>query len=353
MGCPYMKNTLRFRWKEDVPVMERGRFTEEVLIGMLECKVEDIFCLQDNPRDRGFDVTVGTEEVFVKMYRLCVKWRGKRLLKDVDVLGFRNHKLVTVHMYDPHVADGDIAEFLGSFGGLLYRDVLRVKDKMGIWTGSRVFSMMLKLDPGGFDGLKHPPAYFTVGKVRGCLHCNGRPPSCGRCGGEGHGAGGCAAGSVPGACHACGSLEHLVKDCPGRGGAGGGTAGVGVVARPSAAPAKASPATAAAAKATPAEKTGAVGTGKGEVRAGSQAFDGAGTTPPRTEVKKLRTTGEREEVMDTGDGEVARAGGGQAGTVLGFDSGRPSCLFSPPSPARTVETLPDRAEKDKGGKPPD
>ena len=50
-----LKNTLRFRWKkQDVPVMERRIFTKEVLMDFLRIKVEEIFCLQDNPRERVF-----------------------------------------------------------------------------------------------------------------------------------------------------------------------------------------------------------------------------------------------------------------------------------------------------------
>lgn len=366
------KNTLRFFWPgRERSAMDRLQFGREILFGHYGLRLEDVLCLQDSPGRKGYDVTFVEWDVLWKVLQGELLKGAVKGMK-CQILDGGGLKTVFVHMYDPHVHPQKIVSFLKRYGTVFTggTNVRKVKDDTGFWTGTWVMKMRLKEDPDGVGGFSHPPAVFAIGADRGYLRYERQPQFCRKCwrsghteatcGGEercrlcmatGHRAEGCAEQR---ACHACGSLAHVVKDCPERGRAGGGTAGGGAEAGPSeAASAKAALSEAARTRATPSGETGVAGAGKGEVRSGSQAFDGAGTPTPRMRAKKPRTGRETVEVVDTQVGGTVRAGGGQAGVALSYDSRQPSCLFGPPSPASHVETLPDRAEKDDGGKPPD
>lgn len=89
--------------------------------------------------------------------------------------------------------------------------------------------MLLGEDPDSADGLRHPPAYFSIGADRGFLFYSGQPVFCRQCrsfghlatgcvqvrcrncGGTGHGAASCEAQRT---CHGCGGGGHLRRDCP-------------------------------------------------------------------------------------------------------------------------------------------
>ena len=58
-----LKNTLTFKWKEDAVVLGRQAFTQDILMDSLGLEVKDIFCLQDNPRERGYDLTLHTRKM--------------------------------------------------------------------------------------------------------------------------------------------------------------------------------------------------------------------------------------------------------------------------------------------------
>ena len=292
-----MKNTLRFKWKKDVLVMGRQAFRQDILLNSFGLEVKDMFCLQDNPRERGFDLTLQTSRKCLDA--LMFWWRRQELqFKDFEVqlLGQKRLKTITVHMYNPHVTKDAILAFLSPYivdigpGG-----DRKLLDKMGIWTGKiEFFGVGLKTDPDGYDGVAHPPAFFNIGADRGVLVYPGQPPFCKKCRVSGHRSGDCTERPAPKACHSCRSTDHLFKDCPGRGRAGGGRPGGGVPGTATAEPpplAGGGGKTDSRKKEAPAKASAETEGQKGGARTGSQAFNGAGasSTAPGKKVKGALT----------------------------------------------------------------
>ena len=234
------KNTLRFIWKKtDTPIMPRKLFGKEVLMDCLKLKVDDVFCLQENPREQAFELTLQSPEITEGVYRLCERRGGEEPLAffSIENMNKMEERLITVHMFNPHVPEREIARFLESFGDVL-APPSKVKDSLGFWTGRTQFQVKLKTDENGYDGLLHPPAFFSIGADRGYCFYIRQPPFCKKCRGRGHTERTCKVGNTcrfcsstehftkdctrPKACHTCGSTDHLKKDCPERGGACGG-----------------------------------------------------------------------------------------------------------------------------------
>ena len=234
------KNTLRFVWKKtDAPIMQRKLFGKEVLLDCLKLKVEEVFCLQENPLEKAWEVTFQTSDLTERMFGQCQRRGGEEPLSffDIEDLHRMDERLITVHMFNPHVPEKDIIKFLESYGEMLAPPV-KQKDSLGFWTGRTLFSVKLKTDENGYDCLAHPPALFSIGADRGYCFYARQPPFCKKCRGRGHKEANCnvakkcrfclsaehlaADCTRPKACHTCGSTDHLRKDCPERGGAVGG-----------------------------------------------------------------------------------------------------------------------------------
>ena len=328
-------------------------------MGSLGLEVKDILCLQENPRENGYDVTLHTLNKCAKVSMDWWKRQDEEKLKDFEIvnLGIREVKTIIVHMYDPHVSKEAILKFLSKYLTTKYAGDRMLLDEMGIWTGKReFFGVTLKDDPGGYQGLAHPPAFFNIGACRGYLVYAGQPPFCKKCRVSGHRSGNCTETPAPKACHSCRSTDHLVKDCPGRGKAGGGRPGGGVdetgAAGPSTSVGGGGRKDTKEKEASPKASAGSKGQ-KGGARTGSQAFNGNGA-PSTDPGKKVRTEEETVEVMDLlpceGVGTLAGLEGRDL-AVLGYDSGQPSCLFAPLSPLPNVGTLSAMAEEGEEGSP--
>ena len=336
-----LKHTCLFQWRSTKePIMEREDFVRKVLMGALKLKVVDVFCLQLNPALRGYEVTLHSSEKCLEVEKDFE--RGKN--EDPLILfGFWNidcleYRLITVHMYNPHVTPEAVSGFLARYARV-EKTVEDCRDMFGIWNGKRQFYCALKKDPGGYDGLAHPPAFFTIGADRGCLYYARQPQFCKKCRGSGHREDTCkgllrcrictAEGHqakdcpAPKACHACGSTGHLSKGCPRRGGAGGGRPGEERTGKE---------------KEAPAEPSKATGETKGGARTGSQAFNGDGVSPVPAEGKKVKKNGKKEELMDTGGSGAVDQAEGEMVAALSFASGVPASLFGPPSPAPSEGT---------------
>ena len=373
------ENTLRFCWEDkDVPLMGRDKFGTEILIGLFDVKLEEVLCLQDNPRDNGYDLTFTDYKTLLKYGEIIpAKTAGDARMRKLRIINLmpKGWKKVILHMYDPHVKIEDIVGFLKSYGVVNPKQAKKDTDKAGFWTGKWIFPMKFKADPAGHEGLAHPPAVFAIGADRGYLSYFGQPPFCKTCRRSGHRGKDCQSVEVcrfcsskehktkeckrPKDCHACGSTDHVLKDCTERGGAAGGgyergarlqKTGSAVPSSPAGGGGQKSPQSTGRKEASLKPPTGE----KEGARKGSQAFNGNGSKTRFDGGKKVRLDGETEK-MDTIENVEDIAGGdldGGAGKALSFDSLQPSCLFAPLSPLPDVGTLSAMAEG-KDGRPPE
>nr|XP_014038389.1 unnamed protein product [Salmo salar] len=228
-----LANTVRFAWKEkDMEPFGRETFGRNLLMGVLQLRVEDVFCLHDNPLEGAFEVTLHTEEKHEETMQKVRRAEKEKPMCHYAVtnLARNNFRVVTINMYNPHVKEEDVRAFLGRFmDGISSARLL--KDTLGFWTGRRSYQALLREDPKGLGGYLHPPAMFSLGADRGTLYYARQPPFCRRCmayghilascstkkcrycGSAEHGAGDCDA---PKACHGCGMLTHLWRECPAR-----------------------------------------------------------------------------------------------------------------------------------------
>ena len=362
------ENTLRFFWQDkDVPVIERDKFGSDILIGLFEVKLEEVLCLQDNPRDNGYDVTFADYTTLLKYGQIIKeKVRSDARMKGLRIINVmpKGWKKVTLHMYDPHVKIEDIMCFLRSYGLVDPKQATKVKDKAGFWTGKWEFPMKFNADSAGPDGLAHPPAVFAIGADRGYLSYFGQPPFCKMCRRSGHRGKDCDSVEIcrfcsskehqtkdckrPKDCHACGSTDHVLKDCTGRGGAAGGGHERGVMLQKTGSAGPSSPVGGGGQKSpqTSGRKEAPLKPPTGEkegARKGSETFNGNGGKTLFDRGKKVRLDGETEN-MDTVENVEEGAGGGLDG-ALSFDSRQPACLFGPPSPATIGRESPLRGEE--------
>ena len=228
-----LRRTVRFQMRDVKEVLvQRGYIVRGVLMQQLGFHVEDIFCVQQNNMERSFDVTMTLDLGYRKLLEKCEQNKDAGLLSKLKVSGLDRpgFRIVTVHMYNPHVSTPMIVAFLKQYGDVLSEARL-LKDDWGVWNGKRQFHMVLSPSPGGMDGVKHPPASFFIGPDRGYLIYSRQPPFCRSCWSAGHVEGVCPgrrcrlcgeAGheakdcSAPRKCHICGEPGHLARSCPGQ-----------------------------------------------------------------------------------------------------------------------------------------
>lgn len=190
-------------------MMTRYIFGRDVLFGELDLVADDLLCLQQNPRDRYFDVTFYTVQKYEE-----VRGRATQLLDTVLKsfqmvnLGRSNQRVITVQLYNPWVTEDATRRFLSRFVTVL-PGVRDVRDLLGLWTGKRQYRVLLADDPVGYDGYRHPPATFTIGADRGYLSYAGQPMYCRKCSTYGHIADDC----LQRRCRNCDELGHIMAEC--------------------------------------------------------------------------------------------------------------------------------------------
>uniref|UniRef100_A0A8C7IVB1 CCHC-type domain-containing protein n=1 Tax=Oncorhynchus kisutch TaxID=8019 RepID=A0A8C7IVB1_ONCKI len=220
-----LANTVRFSWRgKEMEPWGRETFGRNILMGHLKLKVKDVLCLQGNPMEKGFDVTLYLEEKHNEIMKTVTegKEEGPLCHYTVTSLARNNFRVVTVTIYNPHVKDEEVRAFLGRYMDNV-SSARYLRDSLGFWNGKRGFQALLRESPKSVDGYLHPPAMFSLGADRGTPYYARQPPFCRRCtlascinkkcGSEEHEAREC---DEPKACHGCGSREHLWRDCPDR-----------------------------------------------------------------------------------------------------------------------------------------
>ncbi|KAK1802550.1 hypothetical protein P4O66_004202 [Electrophorus voltai] len=225
-------NTARFRWEnpgDGTVFTERVLFIREVLFGALGLTPGDLICAQRNGPLGFYDVTLST----VENYRWFLDRRvelqhhpvGKYYV--VDPLWDGNRRVVTTHVFNPHVPTDLIRRFLQEYG-TVHPGERKVWDELGIWNGRRQYKMSFRED--GKGGLVHPPALFAIDGNRGYLFYRDQPIFCRSCRGHGHKMEDCPEleclnclekGHLardcrgPRRCRRCRSEGHLARSCPG------------------------------------------------------------------------------------------------------------------------------------------
>ena len=191
----------------------REHFGRSMLLGQLNLKVPQVYCLQTNGLERGFDVTFTSAGILDDVLETCRRRAGERLFSDYEVVSLDrpNFKIVTVQMYNPFVTGAQISGFLSGYGDVLSVD-RRVYDGLGFWTGKTSFQVLLREDPNGIDGMVHPPAQFNIAGDKGFLYYNRQPPFCRKCRVYGHGDGAC--NFVRCGRPSCRASGHESRDCP-------------------------------------------------------------------------------------------------------------------------------------------
>ena len=191
--------------------MSRVVFGRLVLQQKLGLPLEDTLRLLFNQQELCYDVTVRTDKAFARVREAYKSEAASRPLAAFRVLGMDrpSYRNITVTTYSPYVSDEEVAAFLGRYGEVT-PGVWYIRDPNGYWSGGRVFGVLLHQDPKGQDGLRHPPALFSIGVERGYLFYGRQPPFCRKCREAGHSEGACAGA----ACRSCGHLGHVARSCP-------------------------------------------------------------------------------------------------------------------------------------------
>ncbi|MBN3317972.1 ZCHC3 protein, partial [Atractosteus spatula] len=115
---------------------------------------------------------------------------------------------LTVHVFNPYMAEEDIVSFLKRFVDVQDEGV-KLLDKKKYWSGKRRYRVRFRFSAQASDGLLHPPASFTIGSNNGYLFYPGQPLTCRRCGQEGH----IALNCTEQICRRCGGIGHVGSAC--------------------------------------------------------------------------------------------------------------------------------------------
>ena len=96
--------------------MSREAFGQGLLLDFLKFKLEDVLYLQLNNLERSFEVTFFKNADCQQALKGCREQAEVTVpisLFEVTSLDRPNFRLITVHMYNPHVTDQAITAFLG------------------------------------------------------------------------------------------------------------------------------------------------------------------------------------------------------------------------------------------------
>ncbi|KAJ8335362.1 hypothetical protein SKAU_G00387040 [Synaphobranchus kaupii] len=139
--------------------------------GALKQTVAEVLCFQSNSLEQSFEITFCTSEACREVLEECRRQGALKPVSSFEVMSLDrpNFRIVTLHIYNPHVTDQAVAGFLGQYAEVL-TEARRVRDTLGFWTGKRQYQVLFKPVPEGvegFEGFLHPPARFSIGGRQG------------------------------------------------------------------------------------------------------------------------------------------------------------------------------------------
>ncbi|XP_073436584.1 uncharacterized protein [Dendrobates tinctorius] len=214
-GAGQIRNSIKI----EVPANHVGydnprEFYLQILRDLLGVKESEVYCLQEKGQNT-YVLTLTTKVVCQNFYERVKGERYSKLLDGVVFTGLYGELDIplVVHMFNPHVSVEDIELFLNRYCTSV-RHTGNVKGRSGLWNGKRRFMVRFKPDPGGVEGLMHPPSTVVLGKDHGYLFYNGQPFRCRKCGDLGHMQSDCKNERMS-QCHNCGKWGHASKDCKG------------------------------------------------------------------------------------------------------------------------------------------
>ncbi|KAK3566659.1 hypothetical protein QTP86_002022 [Hemibagrus guttatus] len=230
-----LRHSVRIQLRPDVAEDVKKRFGWDwvvlrILRDFAGISPGKLLCLQDFTAVGFLDVTFSAFSDCSAFFGKCSCRPEEEVLRGLRFVPLfaMDEVPVTVHIYNPYVADEDIRAFLGRYCASVSAGE-KIKGRFGIWNGKRRFLVKLKMDPASPGGLLHPPGSFALCPNRGFLHYPGQPLSCWKCGAAGHTRKACtgrrcrlcgseehlaAECSAPKTCSLCGSEEHLFRQCP-------------------------------------------------------------------------------------------------------------------------------------------
>jgi len=178
-----LRNSLRLVFKDKKSQFgDREWFVRTVVVAGLKVDPAQIFFLHWNAADGGYDLTLNSQQQYVQIQATFEEKAEIEPFSRFRVVPpcQRNLTIVTIQVYNPYVGDEAVAGFLRRYGNVDMQPKY-LRDSFGIWTGRRQFRVLLREDPDSTDGLKHPPAYFSIGADRGFLFYSGQPVFCRQC----------------------------------------------------------------------------------------------------------------------------------------------------------------------------
>lgn len=114
-----VKRTARFEWngpiEEEMP--EREKFFEMVIFRLLKIKPEDILGIQRNGKEKFFDVAMKGELSFKMLLDKCKEEKENNPLSNykVESRAKRNHRLLTINMFDMNMSSVQVELFLSRY----------------------------------------------------------------------------------------------------------------------------------------------------------------------------------------------------------------------------------------------
>ncbi|KAK3545127.1 hypothetical protein QTP70_001239 [Hemibagrus guttatus] len=233
-----LRHSVRIQLRPDVAEDVKKRFGWDwvvlrILRDFAGISPGKLLCLQDFTAVGFLDVTFSAFSDCSAFFGKCSRRPEEEVLRGLCFVPLfaMDEVPVTVHIYNPYIADEDIRAFLGRYCASVSAGGKKNKGRFGIWNGKRRFLVKLKMDPASPGGLLHPPGSFALGPNRGFLHYPGQPLRCWKCGAAGHTKEACtgrrcrlcgseehlaAECSTPKTCSLCGSEKHLFRQCPSR-----------------------------------------------------------------------------------------------------------------------------------------